>query len=1182
MNTSKTKLTSTPRLLLFSSPCGGSVRRTIGVGGLSLGRLLLPFILLFFTTQLSFSQTLISQGKTAWASSFDGAGRVASFGNDGNSDSRWESLHGIDPQWWAVDLGKEYNVFRVEIDWEGASASNYTIQISNDREFGTFTEIGGRSNATGGARTDILPTDITTKGRYLRVHGTARTTGYGYSFFECRVYGEEELTPVAVIFDVPYVQYLKVGFTPADADGTNELIIQNKDERVDLRFVKGSSIKMDLLDFRGDFSIDFWSLREGSTTDTIKGIPLTLTVYEDMVIGLTLTPKLTFGNQPPVADAGRGVVLYAPQRSVQLDGTRSQDRDGEIVSYTWTQVSGPLQVEIVSPNAPTTLVQGLAQLGDYKFRLTVEDNEGATGSSEVVVSILPPEQVDFNLATPADKAMITDTRRPVLTWDPSPGATRYEVFVNITRDDYEWHAPGNLLDRYTKVGESTTNSFTMPIDLVNRWTYKWYVIATTPEGMQYSNKQQFGLYIPHMEQENDGISIVNGFRDMNKNGTIEPFEDWRLSPEERLADLMERLTTEEKFRQLFYGGNENPMDGFAFSYGVEGGMRTSQRAASQTRMGIPVAFLGDKIHGWKTIYPTQLGLAATRDMDLVYRSGNMHRIEQKSFGFTGTLAPLAEVSTKVLYPRIQEGAGENADEVAASIRAMVCGMQGGPEINPHSMLVTVKHWPSQGAGGEGPTQYDETTIKYHMIPWHATVDANAASVMPGYSSSPLLDPSGEGSNTSKRILDYLRNEIKFEGFIVTDWLAATTEQSIRSLSAGIDVLGGAPSDPTDMDALIAAIGMDRLNESAARVLDVKIRLGMFENPYGDPTATWTNAENHAFALEAARKSITLLKNDNLLPLQLDANDEVVVGGPRATWNGQINDPNVIWQSIYYDNPQTKNYLQAVTDRAREDNVRVFADNSDNPKVAVVVIGENSYTHGTDWADKNPNIPEEQLSIIRDFHDRGVKVVTVVILPRPYVLTPVVEMSDAVIAVYRGGNGIAQATAECIFGDFEPTGKLPFQLPRSQDQVGTDNVNNQIEKWELPYDIGATDSERALIRSYIAQDLPVPPVFGDPLFQYGHGMQGFDNEGVSGIEQSASTHTGIMIYPNPARDSFSIIRSQSAGNAMLTLVDLTGKILLMQPLNQMTEQISVSHLQQGVYFVQVRDGKLLQTAKLIKN
>ncbi|NDV46808.1 T9SS C-terminal target domain-containing protein [Paludibacter sp. 221] len=1062
-------------------------------------KLILISVAFLLNISLLVAQDLISEGKDSWASTVEG-GNSAANGNDGDADTRWESKH-LESAWWTVDLGKEYHIFSVEFKWEAAYAKVYKIQLSNDRDFKTYVDIAHVINSPGGEET--VSTDINPKGRYLRMLGFERAMGYGYSFYECRVYGVEKLNQVPVKIEVPYVQYLKMRLTPADVDGTDELTIQNKDEVIDLTFNEGSPLKLDLLDFRGNFDIDFWTLKEGTQNDSIKGIPLNVKVYRDMVIGVKLTPKITFGNQAPVADAGPDMIIYSPTSSVELDGSRSIDRDGEIVSFGWTQVSGA-QATIATPNSAKTTVSNLA-LGDYKFQLTVVDNEQAVDTDEIIVSVLPPEQVDFNLTFPGNKAMITDTRRPTFTWEACADAVKYEVYVNITRNDYEWHVAGNLLDRYTKVGESTANSFTLQSDLVDRWTYKWYVIATTTSGMKYSDKKQFGLYIPYLEQENDGIGMVNGCRDMNKNGTIEPFEDWHLTPEERLDDIMSRLTTEEKISQLFYGGNENPLDGFAFSYGVEGGMRTEQYKASKTRMGIPIAFLGDKMHGWKTIYPTQLGLAATRDMDLAYQCGNLHRVEQKSFGFTGTLSPLAEVATKALYPRIQEGGGENADEVAAMVRALVCGMQGGPEVNPHSMMITVKHWPSQGAGGEGPTQYDEVTIKYHMKPWHATVDANAVSAMPGYSSSPFLDPSGAGANSSKKIIDYLKNEIKFKGFIVTDWLASNTEQSVESIGAGIDVLGGAPSKDTNFAELVAAVGMDRINEAVRRVLDVKIRMGMFENPYGDPTCTWTNAEHHQIVLNAARKSITLLKNDNVLPLKLNAGDEMVVGGPRATWKFQ-EDPNVIWQSIYYDNPQAKTYVKAVTDRATEDGIEVYQDNSDNPKVAVVVIGEQGYTHGTEWDGKNPNIPEAQLAVIRDFKNRGIKVITVVILPRPYVLTPVVEMSDAILAVYRGGNGIGQAVAECIFGDFAPTGKLPFQMPRSDAQIGTDDLNNQIERWELPYDLGATAYERELIRNHIDRGEQVPPIYGDPLFHYGYGIQGF------GVEDTTPPAAFNLISP----------------------------------------------------------------------
>ncbi|NDW10777.1 discoidin domain-containing protein [Dysgonomonas sp. 520] len=1048
------------------------------------------------TPGIPIDKGLVSQGKTSWASSLDHEWTDAMGGNDGDTETRFGSGH-EDNAWWTVDLGREYHISRVEIDWEGAFGKKYQIQISNDKDFNDFEIIADITNGQGGE--EVIPTDLNKKGRYLRMQGIERGTEHGYSFWEFRAYGIDELKQVPIKMEVPYVQYLKVRLTPADLTGKSELIVQNKDEVIDLSYNEGSPLKIDLLDFRGNFDIDFFTLKEGTETDSIKGVPLSTTVYENMIVGVKLTPIITFGNQTPVADAGPDIQAYSPVNEVELDGSKSIDRDGEIISYGWEQISGPADAVFTSPNSAKTTATGLV-LGDYKFRLTVVDNENAIVTDDINVSILPPEQIDFLLSSPDNGSMIIDTRRPVLRWQECEGATNYEIFVNITRNDYEWYASGNLLDRYTKVGDATTNSFTMDQDLVDRWTYKWYVIATTADGLKFSDKKQFGLYIPHIEQHDDGIDIIDGCRDMNKNGTIEPFEDWRLTPEERLNDIMGRLTIEEKLSQLFYGGNDNPLDGFAFSYGVENGMRDAQYAASKTRMGLPVAFLGDKMHGWKTIYPTQLGLAATRDMNLAYQCANLHRIEQKSFGFTGTLAPLAEVGTKVLYPRLQEGGGENADDVAAMIRAMICGMQGGPEVNPHSMISTVKHWAGQGAGGEGPTQYDEVTIKYHMKPWYAAVDANAISVMPGYSTSPFLDPSNAGANESKLIINYLRNEIGYKGFIVTDWLAANTEQSIKSIGAGIDVLGGAPSKSdqagvgTDFDELIAAVGMERLDDAVSRVLDMKIRMGMFENPYDDPTCTWTNEKHHDIVLNAARKSITLLTNDNVLPLKMNAGEKLLVAGQRRTWENQHDDPNVIWQSIYYDNPQAKKYLQAIEERGSKDGIIVL-DNEGEAGTAIVVIGENSYTHGTDWDDKNPNIPEEQLSVIRDLHDKGVKVITVVILPRPYVLTPVVELSDAVMVVYRGGNGIGQAVAECIFGDFAPSGKLPFQLPRSQEQVGVDNLdiyhsNTATERWELPYDIGATEAHRAQIREKIANDEQVPAIFGNPLFHYGFGIQGF--------------------------------------------------------------------------------------------
>jgi beta-glucosidase len=1128
----------------------------------------------------------LALNKPVTVSSTENAGTPGSGAVDGNLTTRWASA-AADPQWVYVDLGATYTISRVKITWEPAYAKDYQIQTASVAA-GPWTTI---KTVTGNVGLINDNAGLSGSGRFVRIYGTARATGYGYSIFELEVYNTSAGAIVSVPLHIPYVQYLDMGLTPTDLNGVSQYITQNTTREATLSYYAGTSITVKSNDFRGTEQLVFWTLNQNN--DTIKAVnpaTLTATVYQGMQLNVKLIKAPSNPATDPVADAGSDQTINLPTNCANLSGSRSSDPNGTIAAYAWTQVSGPNSATLTGATTVNLNACGLI-IGTYVFQLTVTDNSGVKATDNVSVIVLAAP--DFTLISPANGAMVTNTRRPTFTWNAVSGATRYDVYVNITRSDYDWYASGNFLERYTKVGESTTTSYAMTTDLVDRWAYRWYVVALTSGGNKTSNKLQFGHYIPTLEAEPDGINIVNGMRDCNKNGTIEPYEDWHLPIDTRLNDLMSRLTQDEKYRQCFYADAE-PRDGFSFSYGVESGMRTAQYNASATRLGIPIAFAGDKIHGWKTIFPTQLGMAATRDMNLVYRCGNLQRIEHKSFGFTGTLAPLAEVDTKVLYPRFQEGAGENADEAAAMARALVVGMQGGPELNPHSMLITIKHWPGQGAGGESVLQYDAVTIKYHMKPWTAIVEANAASVMPGYNSAPFLDPSGKGANSSKPIINYLRNEMQFKGFVVTDWLAANTAQSIESMGAGIDVMGGAPSASTDVTQLAAGIGQARLDESVRRVLDMKMRLGMFENPYSDPTTTWTNAAHHAIALEAAKKSITLLKNDGVLPLKVVSGDNMIVGGPRATWVNQDVDPNVIWQSIYYSNPQAKNYLKAFQDRAATKGVNVFLNDNATGKVAIVVIGEQGYTHGTEWADKNPNISADQVAVIQNFRSRGIPVVTVVLSPRPYVLTNIMSISNAVMLVYRGGNGIAQATAELCFGDFNPSGKLPFQLPRSTDQIGTDVTTDQKEKWELPYDLGATDAERAQIRTFISNNQTVPTTFGNPMLPYGYGIQNFTITVPATREATEETpaendltKNDVVFYPNPTSGQVTVqYYLKRSGKVNLSIINTLGNsqtVLVNETQEEgvHTTTFDMHNLPKGVHIMRLnRDGNI-RTEKLLK-
>jgi beta-glucosidase-like glycosyl hydrolase len=724
----------------------------------------------------------------------------------------------------------------------------------------------------------------------------------------------------------------------------------------------------------------------------------------------------------------------------------------------------------------------------------------------------PPANGEFALIGPIGGQLLTDTRRPTFSWEPVADAQSYELYVNLSRTDYDWMAPGSLLDRYTHVATVTgATEYTFAEALPDRWTYKWYVVAQHSDGAtEQSDVGVFSVYQPELTTVEDGVAIIEGCRDLNGSGTIEPYENWRNSPAVRTADLLGRMSREQKAMQLFFNTQEYPEAGFGFGPFSIGDLLQFQINASQTDLGIPNIVMGDTIHGYKTVFPTQPGLAATRDLDLAWKVADMQRRESLAVGNRGTLSPLAEVGTKVLYPRIQEGGGEDADLAAGMVRAMVVGLQGGPEISPDSMMITTKHWASQGAGGESGVVYDGTTIWYHMRPWHAAIEAGSSSIMPGYGGSWLLESEGWGAGDDPGILGFLRKEMGYDGLICTDWLPSGAW--VRACTNGADVMGGA--NPGQMGDFANEVPLARLDDAVTRVLDLKFRLGLFEDPYGAGaagTAQWHTSENVAIAREAAQKSLTLLKNDGPLPLRLASGTVIVVDGPRA------DDPScmVTWRSDFHEGEfGSKTIYRAIRDRAAAAGMTVYGPSARDglplpaevtPDAAIVVVGESYFTHGTFWDKDSPYLPDDpigpphdledgpQYELIQRYHDAGIPTIVVCLLPRPYVLTNVADLADALMVVYRPGDEGGTAIAQTLFGDALPQGKTPWQLPRSLEQIGIDDAGNYMEqpdKWDLPFDLGATEAEIAEILAAIAAGEPVSPTYGDPLFQYGAGIDGF--------------------------------------------------------------------------------------------
>src|SRR6185295_8393662 len=290
------------------------------------------------------------------------------------------------------------------------------------------------------------------------------------------------------------------------------------------------------------------------------------------------------------------------------------------------------------------------------------------------------------------------------------------------------------------------------------------------------------------------------------------------------------------------------------------------------------------------------------------------------------------------------------------------------------------------------------------------------------------------------ILAYLRQNLGYTGLITTDWLPSGSW--VNAARAGSDVMGGADPGAAgfSMDTFVANVPAGRIDDAVRRVLRLKFTLGLFENPYGDPVngpfREHTPADA-ALANQASREAMTLLKNDGVLPMRLAAGDNIVVAGPRATDALSC----CIWTSYFHQEYGSLNILDAIRARAATAGVNVYSGTGPSPKLAVVAVGEPSYTHATSWVKEQPYLPADQLAIIQNFRNQGIPVVVLLVMARPYVITEWNGLANAIVVTYRGGEEMGPAAASLLFGDYTPRGRLPWQLPRSLDQVlrpgGTD-------------------------------------------------------------------------------------------------------------------------------------------------
>lgn len=571
------------------------------------------------------------------------------------------------------------------------------------------------------------------------------------------------------------------------------------------------------------------------------------------------------------------------------------------------------------------------------------------------------------------------------------------------------------------------------------------------------------------------------FKDLNANGALDPYEDWRLSAEERADDLLSKMDANQKAGQMIHLTLVSKKDawfvennvGFALVYeyifdsAEEAAKRTNeiQELSESSALGIPIIFSMDTEIGTAfvkdaTFLPDEINQGAANDEDIVYRLNDVLREELMALGVRMALSPDADLITDPRWGRNQECYSEDTEVVQKLIVSAINALQQGNGLKEDSVIATVKHFPGSGAqtgGVDGtPLTIQADSIDLHLSGFKAAMEAGVAAVMPyGYSTVPYLggDAVENSADQSAAVMtDLLRGELGYTGIIQTDWGL----NFVGAASAGADVLGGA--GVRAIRQVVDGIDEAMLTESCRRILIAKFKLGIFENPYVDEAtaARIVGCDEHrAIAKEAAQRSFTMLKYENAQPLT----DKVIVAGDLAE---NVRALNSGWTAKSPKEIEGTSILAAFQNRLGEENVTYIAAVEDVPadlsgQTVIVVIGERDGTHEPAWGSDNLEFPEYQVELVRALDAAGANVVEVVLMNRAYVMSEMVELADSVILAYKPGVTCgAEALVDALYGEAAITGRTPFQIPRSMDQV-------LAQREDLPKDIA------------------------DPLYEYGFGI-----------------------------------------------------------------------------------------------
>jgi beta-glucosidase len=507
-------------------------------------------------------------------------------------------------------------------------------------------------------------------------------------------------------------------------------------------------------------------------------------------------------------------------------------------------------------------------------------------------------------------------------------------------------------------------------------------------------------------------------------------------------------------------------------------------AVENSRLKIPLIFGMDVIHGYETTFPIPLGLAASWDMNLVQQSARVAAREAAADGINWTFSPMVDISREPRWGRVSEGSGEDPYLGSEISKNMVYGYQGKDLANGTNILACVKHFALYGAGEAG-RDYNTVDMSHvrmfneYFPPYKAAVDAGVASVMASFNEVDGVPATGNRWLQT----EVLRNQWKFKGFVVTDYtginemvdhgMGDLQQVSALALKAGVDMDMVGEGFLTTLKKSLAEgkVTQAEIDMAAKRILEAKYDLGLFDNPYkhGDVKLAAKevyNMENRNIARSAAAQSMVLMKNENQV-LPLKKSGTVAVIGPLVnnsmnmpgTWSVASKHANAVnlMQGLQANFGKEVKFLSAKganidydakleeiyaahgkkTDRdnrSKEALLKEAVDIANKADVIVLAIGESAEMSGESSSRTEITIPQSQVDLLNELKKTGKPIAVVLFTGRPLALTNIKDTPDAILNVWFPGSEAGSAISDVLFGQVNPSGKLPMTFPRSLGQV----------------------------------------------------------------------------------------------------------------------------------------------------